>query len=206
MKYLDLKEQLKGFTVFSLGDIRKIESAFARRRLSEWQAKGYLIKLRRGYYRFADLALDEKTLFLIANRLYAPSYISFEMALSYYGLIPEGVYLITSASTKKTAQFRTPVAQFAYHRVKPSLFFGYRLEKHGEQTYKVADVEKALLDYLYLNPVIATEAHFYEWRFNSNAFLARVDLNKLNQYAAAFKNKQLTKRLKKLLILIKNSA
>ena len=199
MKYQELKEQLKDFTIFSLGDIRKIEPKFYRSRLNEWQAKGYIKKLRRSYYMFADVSLNEETLCLIANRLYAPSYVSFEMALSYYGLIPEGVYSVTSATTKKTARFKTPIAEFTYHKIKPSLLFGYRLEKQKGQGYKIAEMEKAVLDYLYINPKIAGEADFYEWRFNGKEFLAKVDATKLNDYAAAFHNKKLIARLKKII-------
>lgn len=205
MKYNELREQLKGFLVFSLTDIRKVKPKFYRSRLNEWQNKGYIKKLRRGYYMFADVALNEETLFLIANRLYTPSYISFEMALSYYGLIPEGVYSITSASSRKTARFATPIAEFSYRRVKPSLLFGYRLEKQNGQRYKIAEIEKAALDYLYLNPKIVEKADFHEWRFNSQEFLAKADMAKLRAYAAAFKNKQFLVRAEKLVSLIKQA-
>ena len=205
MNYQKLKEQLKNFTVFSLSDIRKVEAKFYRRRLNEWQAKGYIRKLRRGYYMFADLIINEETLFLIANRIYMPSYVSFEMALSYYGLIPEGVYLVTSASGRKTVRFKTPVAEFSYRKIKPELLFGYRLEKQRGQGYKIAEMEKAVLDYLYLNPKITEESDFHEWRFNSEEFLAKADIAKLNEYAKAFKNKQLMLRLKKFLSFMNNS-
>lgn len=204
MKYQELKEQLKNFTVFSLSDIRKIETNFYRRRLNEWQGKGYIRKLRRGYYMFTDIAMNEETLFLIANRLYSPSYVSFEMALSYYGLIPEGVYSVTSASSKKPTKFKTPIAEFSYRKIKPALLFGYRLGKLNGQGYKIAEMEKAVLDYLYLNPKIANEADFHEWRFNSEEFLAKADMKKLNEYASAFGSKRLTARLKKILIFMKN--
>jgi predicted transcriptional regulator of viral defense system len=82
MRYLELKESLKDFTVFSLADIRQTDSFFHRRRLNEWQEKGYIKKLIRGFYIFSDLELNENVLFEIANRIYAPSYISLEIALS----------------------------------------------------------------------------------------------------------------------------
>ena len=203
MQYFELKQRLKDFTVFSLADIRKVEPSFYRSRLSEWQKKGYIKKLRRGYYIFSDLTLSEETLFLIANRLYAPSYVSLEMALSYYGLIPEGVYSVTSVGSKKTANFKTPIAEFSYRRIKSALLFGYKLEKKNGQGYKIADMEKALLDYLYLNPNIINEADFHEWRFNSDDFLAKADIKKLREYAEAFKNKRFSARLEQLLTLIK---
>lgn len=199
MKIAELRDQLKEFVVFSMNDIRKIEPKFYKSRLSEWQNKGYIRKIRRGYYSFSDQNLDEETLFLIANRLYSPSYVSFESALSYYGLIPEGVYSITSASTRKTAAFQTPLANFTYRHLKPPLHFGYRIEKRNGQGYKIAEMEKAVLDYLYLHPKITDDADFREWRFNAEEFAAKADVIKIRRYAAEFKNRQLTRRLEKLL-------
>ncbi len=91
MQFIEFKEKLKNYIVFSLQDIKKIDKNFYRSRLNEWQDKGYIKKIRRSYYIFDDLNLNEAILFLIANKIYSPSYISFEMALSYYGLIPEAV-------------------------------------------------------------------------------------------------------------------
>lgn len=205
MQYQALKEQLKDFIIFSLSDIRKIEPNFYRHQLNQWQEKGYIKKLRRGYYVFNDTPLNEDVLFLIANRLYTSSYVSFESALSYYGLIPEGVYSVTSACGKKTSSFHTPIAEFVYRRIKPQFLFGYSLQKQGGQVYKIAEIEKAVLDYLYLNPNIAQDADFYEWRFNGQEFLSRADIPKLQEYAKAFNNKSLLERLEKLLELIKKS-
>lgn len=205
MTYQELKTQFKNFVVFSLNDIRKIEPNFFRRRLNEWQKKGYIRKLRRSYYMFTDVELNEEILFLIANRLYSPSYVSFEMALSHYGLIPEGVYSVTSVSSRKTAEFKTPIGNFLYRKFKPVLLFGCKLGKQNGQGYKIAEMEKALLDYLYLKPQIAREADFYEWRFNAREFLEKVDMAKLNKYAEAFHNKRLMARLKKIMVFINQS-
>ncbi|HLD00075.1 MAG TPA: hypothetical protein VJC11_03885 [Patescibacteria group bacterium] len=205
MIYLEFKRKLGDFIVFNLNDIRKIKADFDLRRLSEWQKKGYIQIIRRGYYMFGDRKLSEPILYLTANKIYPPSYVSFESALSHYGLIPEGVYTVTSASSKKTASFKTPIVEFSYRKLKAELMFGYRLEELPGQRYKIAEIEKAVLDYLYLNPKIVDEADFYEWRFNSQEFLAKADMEKLRQYAAAFKNKRLVARVEKLLALMKRA-
>lgn len=199
MRYHALRDQLKDFNFFSLSDIRKIDSRFYSARLSEWQKNGYVKKLRRGYYMFADTRLTEESLFFIANHLYVPSYVSFESALSYHGLIPEGVYSITSACGRKTARFATPIAEFSYRHLKPVLLFGYELLEHEGKGYKIADIEKTVLDYLYLHPSIEKEADFQEWRFDSETFFAKVDLAKLHNYAKAFESKALLVRLETLL-------
>lgn len=205
MKFIDFKEKLGQFVVFNLNDVRKIDAGFDLRRLSEWQKKGYIRMIRRGYYMFADRKLSEPILYLAANKIYSPSYVSFESALSLYGLIPEGVYAVTSASSKKTASFKTPIAEFSYRKLKAELMFGYRLEDLAGQRYKIAEMEKAVLDYLYLHPKIVDEADFYEWRFNSQEFLAKANMGKLHKYATAFQNNRLTLRMKKLITLMKRA-
>jgi predicted transcriptional regulator of viral defense system len=203
MTYIDLKEKLRDYLIFSLADIRKIGADFDRRRLNEWQDKGYIKKIRRGFYIFSDSALSEPALFLIANKIYPPSYISFEMAFSFYNLIPESVYGITSATTKKTISFKSQIGEFIYRKIKPSLMFGYKLESFQNQNYKIAEIEKAVLDYLYINPQIQSDADFFELRFNSQEFLAKADMQKFNQYLKVFKNKSLEKRAEKFLEFIK---
>ncbi len=204
MQYNEFKEQLEDFTVFSITDIRKIEPKFYRHRLSQWQNKGYIKKLRRGYYMFVDTRLNEEILFLVANKLYAPSYVSFEMALSYYGLIPEGVYSVTSATSRKTVKFKTPVGEFSYRSLKPELFFGYNLRQTGNQQYVLAEIEKAVLDYLYLNPRATRKEDLEEWRFNGQEFLTRADLGKFNRYIKAFNSPSLERRAKQFLSYIRN--
>ena len=203
MQYNEFKQQLKDFTVFSVSDIHKMEPDFHRRRLNEWQDKGYIKKLRRGYYMFADTQLNEERLFLIANRLYTPSYVSFEMALSFYGLIPEGVYSITSAASKKTEKFKTTIGEFSYRQLKPQLFFGYNLQQTGKQQYKLAEIEKAVLDYLYLNTNATKKADLEEWRFNRQEFLARADMEKFNRYLKVFNSPSLERRAKQFIKFIK---
>src|SRR3990167_2622451 len=193
MTYLELKTGLKGFLVFTINDIRKLDPGFDRRRFSEWQKKEYIIKLRRGYYIFSDAQPNqEEELFAIASKLYGPSYVSLEMAFRYYNIIPEGVYSTTSVATRKTANFKTPVGNFIYHRLKPSLFFGYHLKSEGGATFKIAELEKALLDYLYLKPHIATADDFEEMRFDREAIKRILRMDVFIKYVEVFRNASLS--------------
>jgi predicted transcriptional regulator of viral defense system len=204
MTYLAFKENLRNLIVFNLNDIRKIDAVFDLRRLSEWQDKGYIKMVRRGHYVFADLTINEENLFLIANKIYSPSYISMEMALSYYNLIPEAVYGITSVSTRKTNDFRTELGEFSYRHIKPALMFGYKLISHKDYNIKVAEMEKAILDFFYINPHLEKENDFAGLRFNSDEFDAQADKNKIKNYLAAFSNKKLEKRFNIFLKYINN--
>ncbi len=202
MNILSFKNALKDFISFNLNDIRKIDAAFDLRRLSEWQEKGYLKMIRRGYYVFSDLQINEPILFLLANKIYSPSYISMEMALSYYNLIPETVYAITSVSSRKTNRFKTDFGEFSYRHIKPQLMFGYRLASYNGYSLKIAEPEKAILDYFYLNTGLSTEDDFAGLRFNDEEFREHTDKDKLQRYLVAFTNKRLEKRLNKFLTQI----
>jgi len=205
MKFLELKSELKDFTIFSLNEIKNIEPGFHRRRLNEWQDKGYIKKVVRGYYIFTDLKLSEEILFKIANRIYLPSYISLESALSYYHLIPESIYGITSISTRKTYHFATSIGEFIYRTLKPPLFFGYDLIKFHEKYLKMASIEKALLDYFYLHSDIETEQDFDSLRINKEMFFVQIKNPKLMDYLGKFNQKKLSGRINRFWSYIKNA-
>ena len=196
MQYIEFRKIMGGFPVFSLADIRQADPAFHRRRLNEWQEKGYLKKVIKGYYIFSDLPLDEKDLFEIANRIYAPSYVSFEMALAYYGLIPESVYGITSSSTRKTMYFKTTIGEFIYHSLQPKLYFGFEYLTRNSRYAKIASPEKALLDYFYLHPELSDADGFREIRINREVVSEKINHKKLMSYAGFYEQKSLKIRTK----------
>ncbi len=99
--------------------------------------------------------------YLLAGSIYGPSYISFEYAMGYYGMIPEAVYVVTSATfeKKKKKKYETAFGTFTYRDVPPKAFpLGIRLLQEGEYFYRIAEPEKALCDKLYtLSPVRNTK-------------------------------------------------
>jgi len=218
MNFIEFKALLKDFTVFSLQDIKNFDSHFDRRRLSEWQEKGYIQKIIREYYRFADAKLNEMDLFLIANKIYQPSYVSLEMGLSYYHLIPESVYSITSISSAKTISFATPIGNFVYKSVKPNLLFGTTLLPYwGKQLDSrlrgndntqpkivIGEVEKVILDYFYLHTEIDTKDKIAALRLNYFELQEQINWEKFDKYLAVFNKKALTKRVNLLREDMKN--
>lgn len=195
MKYIDFKQEFQEYIVFSLQDIRKIDPLFDKRRLTEWLKKGYIIRAAQRHYLFADTPQNEQLLFLVANKIYSPSYISFETALSYYAFIPEGVYTMTSATTKKTKVVRSSFSNFSYHSLKPALFFGYHLLAYGNQRVLMAEPEKALLDYFYIHSHLNTAADMEEMRFNSDECQNVLQTEKMTTYLKQYHNTALTKRV-----------
>ena len=186
MNYHSLRDSLKNFTVFSLRDIFRVEPGFHRRRLNDWQAKGYIRKVIKGFYVFADLPLDEMVLFEIANRVYKPSYVSLESALAHYQLIPESVFGVTSVSTRRTYRFSSDIAEFRFRTVKPDLFFGYDLVPVRGKRVKIARPGKAVLDFLYLNPRYRSGPDFESLRIDTDRFFRTVAVQDLRTALARY--------------------
>ena len=86
----------------------------------------------------------------IANLLYGPSYISFEWALSFYKMIPEGVYVVTSASATKSKIFNTPTGTFDYINLSHYRYaIGIDQKENAAGTFLIATPEKALADLIH---------------------------------------------------------
>lgn len=155
MDFRKFKEKVKGMPFFSsdLAEIFSSSPLALRNQFSRWKKQGLLEELKRGLY---ILGQGERQTTIsrqaIAAILYQPSYISLESALSHYQMIPERVDAVMSISPKKTRVFHNPLGTFNYRNLQTSLNFGF-LAKRDENGYPyfIAEPEKALLDYLYLN-------------------------------------------------------
>jgi hypothetical protein len=155
MTYTNFKNKVRNLPVIfaknvvGLGRDRQI----VRNQLRRWRQRGLIIKLRRGVYILNenDRKINPSKQF-IANQLYSPSYVSLEYALSFYDLIPERVYDITSITTKKTTRFVNKFGVFTYQHVKPGAFRGFIIAKdESGLVFFIAKPEKAIVDFLYLN-------------------------------------------------------
>ena len=114
-----------------------------------WLEKnGHILRLKRGLYvvnpEYSGNPLSSE---LIANHLYAPSYISMSTALRYYGLIPETVYVHQSMTIKHSRSFQTPIGIYDYKQIAREAFsIGVRSMHKGEYAFLIASPEKALCD------------------------------------------------------------
>ena len=142
VKFRDFQELVKNLPTFNLNDVRKFDPDFHRQQFNDWLGRGYIQPLAGGYYLLADRQIDEGYLFMVANRIYEPSYISRESALANYLVIPETVLGVTSVSSRKTRQFDSQWGVFSYRSIKPALMFGYRvIEREKLVKYKIASLE-----------------------------------------------------------------
>ena len=140
------KLKQKEISLFTPSDFKRIfqirKENTAYKILERLTQKGVLRRLIKKKYLFVFSASDD---FQIANFLYPPSYISLESALSFYGIITQFPYQVTSITLKKTKVIRAMDKEFSFSHLKPELFFGY--EK--KEKFLIAFPEKALFDYLY---------------------------------------------------------
>ncbi len=196
MRFREFESCVKDFPLFNLNDIRKFAPDFSRRQLFNWTRKGYLKTITVGYYTLAEKVIDENFLFMAANLIYEPSYVSLESALVYYQVIPETVLGVTSVSSRKTKEFFSEWGTFQYRSVKRDLLFGYRvIEIDQYKKFKIAKLEKTVLDYLYLNPEINQVYDFEGLRWNKDRLQSKVDEALLNSYLAIFNKYALRDRV-----------
>ena len=125
--------------------------------------------------------------YLLAGSIYGPSYISFEYAMSFYGLIPEKVTTVTCATfdKKKKKEYKTDFGVFTYRDI-PLLAYPEEilLKEQDNYSYQIATPEKALCDKLYtlsplnnysnLENMLFTDLRIDEEEFN------KLDVNKIN--------------------------
>lgn len=149
---------------------------------------GLFVKLRNNFYAIKDINPDYP---LIANKLYQPSYVSMETALSYYKIIPEVVYGTTSITTKASREFKTSLGNFTYRHTKIRTFTGYRLQVIDRHKALIAEPEKALADYLYF-------VDLKKISLNDRLKLKNISKPKLIKYAKFFRRPSMLKLINQI--------
>lgn len=183
----------KKLYIFSANDIRAlfgVSAVAASALLHRYKKRGFILQLKRGFYVFPDVLPPDV---YIANKLYSPSYVSLEFALSYHGVIPETVYEITSVTTKTTRRFETLGKVFSYRTIKRTAYTGYSAERQAGLSFYIADAEKAFVDTNYLRLM------------NKQKPISRFNKEKVNSkralgYAELFSNNKLVSIIKTTLL------
>ena len=191
--YIQFRNHFAKMPILSLVEIALAFPKLDKRRLNEWCKKGYIENVKRGFYRFTDLPKQEGVRFFSANKIYNPSYISLESALSFHQIIPESVFTVTSVSTLNTTNLKTSLGSFNYNHIKENLYFGYVLVEINGLTVSMASLEKALLDYLYLHSELKSEMDFQALRWNKEE-LKKINSQMIEDYLTLFNSKSLSKR------------
>lgn len=120
-------------------------------KINKLKKEGLIQTLKRGLYLhkspFINTNISKE---IIANTLLSPSYISFDYALYFHGLIPESVFDITSATTKRSKSFKTDIGVFSFKEIPKELYqIGLKIESTKNGNFIIASKEKALCDKVY---------------------------------------------------------
>ena len=200
MKTIEIKNSLP-LSVFShemLYALLEKSVSNVNDKISNLVKSGELVRLKKGFYTFSKAYLTKPIdLISVANTLYTPSYVSFDYALSYYGMIPERVSEITSATSKNEKLFETPVGRFRYKKV---LLQAYSIgvdwiydENEGGRF--IATPEKALCDKIRYDRGIGTltqgamvEYLKYDLRLEITKLL---DAELIDEIATAYRSRNL---------------
>lgn len=135
---------------------------------------GEIYRLNRGIYENNGNTQG----YCLAGVIFGPSYLSFDYALSVYGLIPEAVYTFTSATfdKKKSKEYKNHFGCFSYRDIPSEVYpFGINIMEENEYIYQIATPEKALCDKLYIMPPVTSQKEiektlFDNLRINSDEF------------------------------------
>lgn len=154
MNIYQLKKRI-GLNVFTTEMIKPIlEQEYEQPiiKINAMVKKAELIRLKRGVYALGSEYRDHPlNTIVIANMLHKPSYVSYEYALSYHGLIPERVHTVTSATTYRSEEYTTEIGSFSYKKIPLkaySLGIDWKFDAQ-EGGYMIATAEKALCDTIY---------------------------------------------------------
>lgn len=153
--------------------------------LHQWCRKDWIRRLKHGLYEVAYLEPASSPDFYVANRLYEPSYVSLETALSHYQILPEMAAQVTSVTSKPTRRFRNQHGLFLYFTVQASAFNGYGLLRMQDLEVRIAEPEKAVLDRLYACLRRGEDLENVAARWD-RAKLKKLNRKKLQNYAQAF--------------------
>ncbi len=175
---------LEVFTTQEFINVFGVRRDIAAVTLTRYKQAGYLISPRRSVYYLAGEVEDT---YKIANKIYYPSYVSLDSALSKYNFIPETVYTITSITTRATREFTDNQTVYRYYKIKKEAFIGYH--KEGDTLW--ADPEKAIADYLYFVALGKRE-------LNDRLHIEKIDKKKVLFYTKIFDNKRLSNLIKRI--------
>ncbi|MBI2995539.1 MAG: hypothetical protein HYY52_02385 [Candidatus Melainabacteria bacterium] len=178
INYHKFKKELQSLkkTYFTIQDLKKFyknKKSSLKNLLSRWSKEEIIFPLNNAYYCFDLEKLDYLN---HACCLVKPSYISFEYALNYYGLIEQVPQVITLATTNKHKFIYSGPYTYEYTKIKKELFFGYERIKG----YYIALPEKALLDTVYL---LSRNKRLVDL---SSLDFKKINKERLNKYAKNF--------------------
>jgi predicted transcriptional regulator of viral defense system len=156
----------------------------ASNRIKKLVETGWLKRVKRGLFlvneSISSRFQNDHSFLLISNTLNQNSYISLSYALNYYQMFDQYSKTIVAITTTESKKYNFDGYLFKFTRVKESMYFGYSVKMENGRSVKIADVEKALIDYLYLDNSFTSASLVFE---KLKEFRESLDLEKMQDYA-----------------------
>lgn len=190
--------RLPYFTIEGLG-VFELKASYLRVFLSRLEERGEIIRIKRGFYVSRTYCGEVKNrgkwtqyLEFLAARVYNPAYLSLDYVLYQHNLLTEAPVNFTLVTANKTALYKNALGLFSYHKLKKTLFCGYKTTEEGGFPVYKASKAKALFDFIYLRrKLLAGEEVFKALRLNLER-LNKADIAEFRKYAAISKTAKMT--------------
>lgn len=117
--------------------------------ITKLTSDGWLIRLKRGLYAISDLSnrgFLSLSPYLVANLLIKESYVSFESALNYRGLLDQLINKVISVSKTRYKTVSINETEYSFVKVQEKWIFGWEDILIENQKVRIATTEKALID------------------------------------------------------------
>ncbi|OIN90098.1 hypothetical protein AUJ59_00040 [Candidatus Beckwithbacteria bacterium CG1_02_47_37] len=153
MKSLEQLAHLPYFTIQAVNQLISGSMASTRLLLSRQEELGKVLRIKRGYYMTREFWLQNKNSLdftaMVAAIVQPHSYLTGVWVLQKYGVMTEGIYLVTAASLKHTRSVSNKLGNFHYFHIQEKLFNSYTETNFSGITCKEATAPKALFDFFY---------------------------------------------------------
>jgi predicted transcriptional regulator of viral defense system len=143
--------------------------------LSRLEKRGLITRVADGVY--LNKLVRDHTATDFITVLKPNSYVSLESALNHWGLSTQSPVTLTCVTTGKPKEYRTPEFAITFRTISKRLFWGFVEKQTRYSKYRIAEPEKALLDWIYLSLQTGLTPHLDEIDFKV------VDKHKLVKYA-----------------------
>jgi predicted transcriptional regulator of viral defense system len=141
----------------------RVSESAVKKALRRYAAKGILEEVSKGLY--LNTLASGFSARDVVNVVRPNAYISLESALAEWGISTQHPVALTCVGTLDARTIKTKSLNISYLKINETLFWGFQEKKTRYSTYKIAEPEKALLDWIYFShndglPVVLDELRF----------------------------------------------
>lgn len=191
LERISMKLKEGSLAVFTITDLRRITGTSRKTAyvyLNRMLKRGLVHKVEKGRF---TLYSDP---FLISTQLVYPSYISFISALFLHGKTTQTINEILVATPKRKRSMSSFGMRIRFVRLNPRFIFGFKKVKKGNSFIFLAELEKAIVDSLYLPRYCPMSEAF--------SALKDADVEKALEFASKLRIEAVNRRLGYMLNLL----